>query len=70
MVEQLSWKPMIKSWLFQTTIRFKKVKQLEQMLCRKTVEAESLKDALEIVQAKKYISLMPVLPPDGTQHNK
>lgn len=48
----------------------KKVKQLEQMLGRKTVEAEILKDALEIAQAKKYISHMPLLPPDATQHNK
>nr|WP_155859781.1 IS3 family transposase [Acinetobacter terrae] len=31
----------------------KKVKQLEQMLGRKTVEAEILKDALEIAQTKK-----------------
>ena len=48
----------------------KKVTQLEQMLGRKTVEAEILKDALEIAQAKKYISHMPLLPPDATQHNK
>jgi len=48
----------------------KKVKQLEQMLGRKTVEAEILKDALEIAQAKKYISHMPLLAPDDTQHNK
>ena len=48
----------------------KKIKQLEQMLGRKTVEAEILKDALEIAQAKKYISHMPLLPPDATQHNK
>jgi len=48
----------------------KKVKQLEQMLGRKTVEAEILKDALEIAQAKKYISQMPLLAPDDTQHNK
>ena len=48
----------------------KKVKQLEQMLGRKTVEAEILKDALEIAQAKKYISHMPFLPADANQHNK
>ena len=40
------------------------------MLGRKTVEAEILKDALEIAQTKKYISHMPLLPPDDTQHNK
>ena len=48
----------------------KKVKQLEQMLGRKTVEAEILKDALEIAQAKKHIPHLPLLPPDATQHNK
>lgn len=48
----------------------KKVKQLEQMLGRKTVEAEILKDALEIAQAKKYISHIPLLPPEDIQHNK
>ena len=42
----------------------KKVKQLEQMLGRKTMEAEILRDALEIAQAKKLISRMPLLPPD------
>ncbi len=44
----------------------KKVKQLEQMLGRKTMEAEILRDALEIAQAKKLISRMPWLPPDDT----
>ena len=42
----------------------KKVRQLEQMLGRKTMEAEILRDALEIAQAKKLISRMPLLPPD------
>ncbi|GKX42818.1 hypothetical protein SOASR015_18520 [Pectobacterium carotovorum subsp. carotovorum] len=42
----------------------KKVKQLEQMLERKTMEAEILRDALEIAQSKKLISRMPLLPPD------
>lgn len=42
----------------------KKVKQLEQMLGRKTMEAEILRDALEIEQSKKLISRMPLLPPD------
>lgn len=44
----------------------KKVKQLEQMLGRKTVEAEILRDALEIVQSKKLISRMSLLPLDDT----
>jgi transposase len=42
----------------------KKVKQLEQMLGRKTMEAEILRDALEIAQSKKLISRMPLLSPD------
>lgn len=42
----------------------KKVKQLEQMLGRKTMEAEILRDALEIAQSKKLISRMPLLPLD------
>ena len=42
----------------------KKNKQLEQMLGRKTMEAEILRDVLEIAQAKKLISRMPLLPPD------
>lgn len=42
----------------------KKIKQLEQMLGRKTMEAEILRDALEIAQSKKLISRMPLLPPD------
>ena len=44
----------------------KKVKQLEQMLGRKTMENEILKDAVELAHAKKYISHMPLLPPDDT----
>lgn len=51
-------------------VLLKKVKQLEQTLGRKTVEAEILKDAPEIAQAKKYISHIPLLPPKDTQHNK
>lgn len=40
----------------------KKVKQLEQMLGRKTMEVEILLDALEIAQPKKLISRIPLLP--------
>src|SRR5690554_4537809 len=46
----------------------KKVKQLEQLLGRKTMETEILKEALEIAQSKKLISRMPLLPPDGSYH--
>ena|SRR5476649_715431 len=42
----------------------KKVKHLEQMLGRKTMEVEILKDALEIAQSKKLLSRMPLLPHD------
>jgi len=42
----------------------KKVKQPEQMLGRKTMEAEILRDAPEIAQVKKLISRMPLLPPE------
>lgn len=42
----------------------KKVKKLEQMLGCKTMEAETLRDALEIVQAKNLKSRMPLLPSD------
>ena len=48
----------------------KKVKQLEQMLGRKTMENEILKDAVEYAHAKKYISHMPLLPPDITPSKK
>lgn len=44
----------------------KKIKQPEQMLGRKTMEAEILRDALVIVQVKKLISRMPLLPQDDT----
>ncbi|RAJ94850.1 hypothetical protein B0I24_1131 [Aliidiomarina maris] len=44
----------------------KKVKQLEQLLGRKTMETEILKEALEIAHSKKLISRMPLLPPDGS----
>ncbi|CAI0965488.1 IS2 repressor TnpA [Serratia quinivorans] len=42
----------------------KKVKQLEQMLGYKTMEAEILRDVLAITQAKKLISRMPLQSPD------
>lgn len=39
------------------------------MLGRKTIEAEILRDALEVAQAKKLTSHMPLLPPDDTPPN-
>jgi transposase len=44
----------------------KKVRELERMLGRKTMEAEILREALEVAQAKKLISRMPLLPPDDS----
>ena len=42
----------------------KKVKQLEQMLGRKTMEAEILKEAVEIARSRKWIAHSPLLPGD------
>ncbi|EKE77201.1 Transposase IS3/IS911, partial [Idiomarina xiamenensis 10-D-4] len=44
----------------------KKVKQHEQLLGRKTMETEILKEVLEIAQSKKLISRMPLLPADDS----
>lgn len=37
------------------------------MLGRKTMEAEILREALEVAQTKKLISRTPLLPPDDSQ---
>lgn len=42
----------------------RQVRELERLLGRKTMETEILKEALEVAQAKKLISRMPLLPPD------
>jgi len=42
----------------------KKVRELERMLGRKTMETEILREALEVAQSKKLISRMPLLTPD------
>ena len=44
-----------------------KIRELERILGKKTMEAEILKDALEIAREKKLISRMPLLPKDDTQ---
>jgi len=44
----------------------RKVRELGRMLGRKTMEVEILREALEVAQAKKLISRMPLLPPDDT----
>lgn len=42
----------------------RQVRELERLLGRKTMEVEILKEALEVAQAKKLISRMPLLPAD------
>src|SRR5512135_1155166 len=44
-----------------------KVRELERLLGKKTIEVEILKDAIEIAREKKLISRMPLLPKDGTR---
>jgi transposase len=44
----------------------RQVRELERLLGRKTMEVEILKEALEVAQAKKLISRMPLLSQDDT----
>ena len=44
-----------------------KVRELERLLGKKTMEVEILKDAIEIAREKKLISRMPLLPKDDTR---
>jgi len=41
-----------------------KIRELERVLGKKTVEAEILKEAVQLAHQKKLISRMPLLPPD------
>jgi transposase len=41
-----------------------KIRELERVLGRKTVENEILKEAVQLAHQKKLISRMPLLPPD------
>jgi transposase len=41
-----------------------KIRELERVLGRKTVEVEILKEAVQLAHEKKLISRMPLLPPD------
>jgi transposase len=43
-----------------------RIRELERMLGRKTLEGEILKEALEIAREKKLISRMPLLKKDDT----
>jgi len=44
-----------------------KVRELERLLGKKTMEVEILKDALELAREKKLISRIPLLPKDDTR---
>lgn len=44
-----------------------RIRELERMLGRKTMETEILKDALEIAREKKLISRIPLLKKDDTR---
>lgn len=43
-----------------------RIRELERLLGRKTMEAEILRDAVEIAREKKLISRMPLLPGEDT----
>jgi transposase len=43
-----------------------RIRDLERLLGRKTMEAEILKEALEIAREKKLLSRMPLLPRDAS----
>jgi transposase len=45
----------------------RRIRELERMLGRKTMESEILKDALEIAREKKLISRIPLLKKDDTR---
>ena len=44
-----------------------RVRELERLLGRKTMEVEILKEALELTRAKKPILLSSSVPPDGSR---
>jgi transposase len=44
-----------------------RVRELERMLGRKTLEAEILKEALELARSEKAISLSSSAPRDGSR---
>lgn len=41
---------------------FKRIRELQQMLCKKTMKAEVLKEAVEIARSRKWIAHSPLLP--------
>ena len=55
--------PVVPASELQDALR--KIKQLEAVLGRKTLENEILKEAVELAKSKKWISRSPLLPGDG-----
>jgi len=45
----------------------KQVAELQRLLGKKTMEAEILREAVEVGRAKKFISRAPLLPKDDSQ---
>ena len=43
----------------------RQIKRLEQVLGRKTLENEILREAVDFAKAKKWLARSPVLPEDG-----
>lgn len=44
----------------------RRIRELERLLGKKTMEVEILKEALEIARSKKLISRLPLLPEDDS----
>jgi transposase len=43
------------------------IRELQRLLGKKTLEAEILKEALEIARSKKLLSRAPLLPEDASR---
>ncbi|MBT1080480.1 hypothetical protein KJ045_16210 [Pseudomonas aeruginosa] len=43
----------------------RQIRELQRMLGKKTMEAEVLKEAVEIARSRKWIAHSPLLPGDG-----
>ena len=46
----------------------KQIRELQRMLGKKTMEAEILKEAVEIARSRKWIAHSPLLPGDDPEH--
>ncbi|BAK76796.1 transposase [Pseudogulbenkiania sp. NH8B] len=43
----------------------KQIRELQRLLGKKTMEAEILKEAVEVARSRKWIARSPLLPEDG-----